>query len=45
MKMMLIITLIVMTIILILLTFRDIDIEQPSNQRDLVHVTHKFTQP
>ena len=30
MKMM-IITLIVMTIILILLTFRDIDIEQPSN--------------
>lgn len=31
MKMMLIITLIVMTIILILLTFRDIDIEQPSN--------------
>ena len=31
MKMMLIITLIVMTIILILSTFRDIDIEQPSN--------------
>ena len=31
MKMMLIITLIVMTIILILLTFRDIDNEQPSN--------------
>ena len=31
MKMMLIITLIVMTIILNLLTFRDIDIEQPSN--------------
>ena len=31
MKMMLIITLIVMTIIPILLTFRDIDIEQPSN--------------